>query len=175
MSVPRTLTTKRKKTNIQGTVAAKVWLMARNTNDGHTCADIAGEVGYTATKVKQYLHKKFEAEANGIWSKLIRSRVEGRCEICNGPPCEAHHLVEKSVWPQHRYNLFNGVALCSGHHRFNVLLSPHATTTSAVAFLDWLSRNKPLQFEWYKIARATKTYGDIDHEHHYWLLLDIGS
>jgi 5-methylcytosine-specific restriction endonuclease McrA len=53
---------------------------------------------------------------DSAWSRLVRDRVEGLCEWCGKPGCEAHHMVSRSKSLFLRHRLENGVYLCKGCH-----------------------------------------------------------
>ena len=102
------------------------------------------------------------AEANGWRIKaddLFLAQFRGRpCEICgathgwdgkyNSRSC-GHHLAEKGLHREHRYNPELIVVLCPKHHsRFARDISPHADDTVAQErFSEWLRLHKPEQRE----------------------------
>jgi len=91
--------------------------------------------------------------ADQLWSIAVRSDWNWKCAVCGGTPCEAHHLVPR----QHeatRYDLRNGIALCSTHHQFDADLSPHQ---NAAGWMLWLSDNHALRCQWYN---DTILYGE---------------
>lgn len=64
------------------------------------------------------------------WSKAIRERDGHECQVqrfngkdaysfiglsCSGP-LDAHHTAERSLRPDLKYDLTNGIALCRRHH-----------------------------------------------------------
>ena len=56
----------------------------------------------------------------------VFARDEHRCVICKSTgPLDAHHIVERRLWPDGGYYLANGVSLCEAHHR-----AAEATTLS---------------------------------------------
>ena len=38
------------------------------------------------------------------------------CVVCDQPAVDAHHLIERRLWPDGGYELDNGVSLCEEHH-----------------------------------------------------------
>ena len=36
--------------------------------------------------------------------------------VCKKPAVDAHHLLERRLWPDGGYHLDNGVSLCAEHH-----------------------------------------------------------
>lgn len=82
--------------------------------------------------------------ADRLWAKAIYSDWLHRCAICGSPKIDAHHLVPR----QHeatRYDLNNGIALCSHHHQWDKDHSPHQ---NAAAWMEWLRVTYPARYEW---------------------------
>ena len=53
------------------------------------------------------------------WSKNVRSRDNWECKINNKDCCgrlEAHHILSWKDFPELRYEVTNGIALCNFHH-----------------------------------------------------------
>jgi hypothetical protein len=46
----------------------------------------------------------------------VFSRDGGLCVVCKAEAKDAHHLLERRLWPDGGYYLENGVSLCSEHH-----------------------------------------------------------
>jgi hypothetical protein len=65
--------------------------------------------------------KKLEREALIRWKKKVKDRAN---RFCEHPECKktkklnAHHIESYSVNKGLRYDLLNGVCLCSTHHKF---------------------------------------------------------
>lgn len=58
---------------------------------------------------------------NIAWSTAVKDRDEWRCQWPGGcrtgdTRIEAHHIAERSLRPDLRYVLENGIALCASHH-----------------------------------------------------------
>jgi len=53
------------------------------------------------------------------WSRLVKIRDKWKCKIldehCNGR-IEAHHILSWRDYPELRFNINNGIALCHAHH-----------------------------------------------------------
>jgi hypothetical protein len=89
---------------------------------------------------------KLLKNADTLWSRAVRDDWGNRCAVCgNDSHLHAHHLV-----PRHheatRYQLRNGICLCSYCHIRNKHFSPHMC---AAGWLDWLSTNWPKLHQWY--------------------------
>ncbi len=82
--------------------------------------------------------------ADDLWSLAVRADWAGKCAVCGKPKCEAHHVIPR----QHeatRYELRNGIALCSWDHQWNPDTAPHA---NAAGWLLWLSAHYPELHQW---------------------------
>lgn len=114
----------------------------------------------TKTKLKKLekreINKKFRE-----WGRLVRERDGDRCAICSlkngeqyinklGKVCivriNAHHIIVREI-KELRFDVMNGISLCSTHHEFSREISPHS---NAFPFFIWLMRNRPEQFEYLK-------------------------
>ena len=51
------------------------------------------------------------------WSEIIHKDCNETCQICGDKSDEAHHIFEKSKYPQLAFNRNNGIALCDLCHR----------------------------------------------------------
>jgi len=62
---------------------------------------------------------------------LVLQRDEHKCVICKEPAQDAHHIMDRSLWPDSGYYLDNGASLCAAHH-----LEAEATTLSCLAIRE---------------------------------------
>ena len=95
--------------------------------------------------------------ADRLWSLAIRDDWGNKCAVCDRGKCEAHHLIPR----QHeitRYDLQNGIALCSHHHQFDADCGPHL---NAAGWLLWLSKNHPTRHAWYTSMTANGEYSSF--------------
>jgi predicted restriction endonuclease len=46
----------------------------------------------------------------------VFERDNHRCVICNEQAVDAHHIMERRLWPDGGYYLNNGASLCEEHH-----------------------------------------------------------
>lgn len=65
-------------------------------------------------------NQKLEEECRLLWRMLVYIRADFKCEY---PTCgfrwsklDAHHYYSKGAYPHLRFDLQNGMALCSKHH-----------------------------------------------------------
>ncbi len=48
--------------------------------------------------------------------QAVLARDGGLCVICRAPAVDAHHILERRLFPDGGYDLDNGASLCVGHH-----------------------------------------------------------
>lgn len=46
----------------------------------------------------------------------VFQRDDGRCVICRAPAVDAHHIIERRLWPDGGYYVDNGASLCAEDH-----------------------------------------------------------
>lgn len=46
----------------------------------------------------------------------VFARDKGRCVFCPKPAVDAHHILERRLWPDGGYYLANGASVCEEHH-----------------------------------------------------------
>ena len=50
------------------------------------------------------------------FSEQVFARDGGRCVFCNEAAVDAHHILERRLWPDGGYYLDNGASVCEKHH-----------------------------------------------------------
>lgn len=52
------------------------------------------------------------------FKKQVFARTDGKCCVpgCNCDAVDAHHIMDRKLWNDGGYYIFNGAALCSKHH-----------------------------------------------------------
>jgi len=101
-------------------------------------------------------HSKYwKGKADTSWSKCVR--LPARCAICGRADrrLEGHHLIPKQALA-YRYDLRNGICLCSRCHIHDIKLSAHGAPW---AFEDWMESHRPEQYAWWQEHRRKITYG----------------
>ena len=79
----------------------------------------------------------------GEWSKQVRERDGWRCVICGREDhTQAHHILEKKLYPEHMLNIDVGITVCPKHHMFGKESAHHGS----FFFYNWLQENRPEQF-----------------------------
>ncbi len=48
--------------------------------------------------------------------KAVFSRDDNQCVVCGDPAKDAHHIIERRLWPDGGYYLENGASVCEKHH-----------------------------------------------------------
>jgi len=46
----------------------------------------------------------------------VFARDQHRCVVCKAPAVDAHHIIERRLWPDGGYYLENGASVCTEHH-----------------------------------------------------------
>lgn len=59
---------------------------------------------------------KLQKKADNLWREIILRRAKGRCEVCGKRAIQAHHYYRKGGYGHLRYDLNNGIALCTACH-----------------------------------------------------------
>ncbi len=96
-------------------------------------------------KVKVRKTKKREKKANGItsltkradalWSECVKINYNHQCQYCGKKEyLNSHHLFTRSR-KSTRWDIENGICLCSGHHTLSSSFSAHQTW---LEFFEWL-------------------------------------
>lgn len=74
-----------------------------------------------------------------IWGEKVHERDNDRCQVCGATPAQAHHIVGKRNFKL-RFELHNGILLCSKHHVMDSKFSAHGTPT---LFGEWFESKYP--------------------------------
>jgi len=60
--------------------------------------------------------KKLKRQIREKFKKDVFERDHYKCIMCKEAAKDAHHIVDRSLWPDGGYHVDNGVSLCSEHH-----------------------------------------------------------
>ena len=94
--------------------------------------------------------KTWRNKCDKKWSEKVKERADYQCEFCKTDRyLNAHHIYSRSNLTM-RYNLDNGVCLCSGHHTLSSMFSAHKTP---LEFLEWIKSKRG--DKWYDSIRET--------------------
>lgn len=102
-----------------------------------------------------------------LWSKVIKMYDDNKCAYCGKTTyLNSHHIFSRSNRSL-RYDLNNGITLCSGCHVLSSVFSAHKTP---VEFVEWIKEKRGE--EWYmnlrKIAKTEivkRTKDELLHIH----------
>lgn len=50
------------------------------------------------------------------FDRQVRARSRGQCVFCKCVAVDAHHILERKLWPDGGYYAANGAAVCGRHH-----------------------------------------------------------
>jgi len=120
-------------------------------------------------KKKKSSRKILRKQLDKIWAEIVKDRAGNKCErkTCKKTTyLNAHHIFSRSNLSV-RWDLNNGVCLCSGHHTLNNFSAHKAP----IWFIEWLKQERGI--EWYNELRLKanqiKKWTDTDLE----LLLEV--
>ena len=128
-----------------------------------------------ARKPKIKGSRYWSAKCEPLWKKIIKAG--GKCEICEATKytaqMHAHHLISCKI-PVFKWDVNNGLCLCSRCHKLDPECSAHASTASAANFNEKLKQKLPHVWEWIEDNRHKKWQGiKVDYEQVYYELRDI--
>ena len=85
-------------------------------------------------KISTYSNK-----AKKLWSRIVKERAGYRCEYCGSTQyLNSHHHYSVRCAPL-KYDLDNGVCLCSSHHIWDTKFSAHRTPA---LFVKWIEAKR---------------------------------
>lgn len=71
--------------------------------------------------------------------RLVFLRDNHKCVVCGSEAADAHHILERRLWPDEGYYLDNGASLCKEHH-----LACENTTISVENIREMCGIDKPI-------------------------------
>mgnify|MGYP003762010899 CR=1 FL=1 len=91
--------------------------------------------------------RKLIDKLDTLWSDKVKEG--GKCDYCGkNTYLNAHHIFSRSNYSV-RWDLDNGICLCSGHHTLNSSFSAHKTPAE---FIEWIKEKRGI--EWYERLRS---------------------
>jgi len=89
-----------------------------------------------------------ERKMDECWSKKVRQRDNYICQVCGCTykqiqGIQAAHILPRE-FPETRWDLQNGIALCSLHHRWG----KNSAHNNPIWFTEWLKERKPEQYNY---------------------------
>lgn len=90
-----------------------------------------------ACKKAKTTRRRLRDQLDKLWATIIKQRAGNICEYpdCNKMYLNSHHIFGKRNMAT-RFDLENGICLCSGHHTLNTF-SAHQSP----AFEDWIKKH----------------------------------
>jgi len=102
-----------------------------------------------ACKKAKTERRKLRDQLDKLWSEIVKQRAANVCEYkaCSKTTyLNAHHIFSRSNLSV-RWDLDNGICLCSGHHT----LTNNSAHKSPIEFIEWLKQRRGI--EWYEDLR----------------------
>ncbi len=105
----------------------------------------------TKVSINAVIRKHLTKRADELWSIAVKVKFGWKCAISNKTDnLEAHHLIRRGNYT-HRWTVENGICLNSGWHTLGSKISAHGATDVTERFRDWMRRNHPGQWCWFKV------------------------
>lgn len=83
--------------------------------------------------------------ADDIWSAAVKEDWAHSCGVCGRiDVLNAHHMIPREFYAT-RFDMRNGIALCTHHHVWDSEVSPHQ---NAPGFMLWLESHHPQRDAW---------------------------
>ena len=101
---------------------------------------------------------RLRAIADQLWSIGVRTDWNWQCAVCGSMPVEAHHVIKRQH-ETHRYNIRNGIALCTTHHKYGRDVCAHGDPAE---WMLWLEDNQPELHRWYVETTKNGEYKRFD-------------
>ena len=100
-----------------------------------------------ACKKAKTTRRKLRDQLDKLWAEIVKQRAGYKCEYCRKTTyLNTHHIFSRSNLSV-RWDLDNGICLCSGHHT----LSNDSAHKSPVEFVEWIKEMWGI--EWYERLR----------------------
>ena len=97
---------------------------------------------------------------DNLWSKLVKIRAKFRCEHCWSTfKLNSHHIFTRNNYST-RFDLDNGICLCSWCHTMSSKFSAHKTP---MEFTEWIMAER-WQERYDRLKRKTKQLRDKDYD-----------
>lgn len=87
-------------------------------------------------KKKKSSRKILRKQLDEIWAEIVKKRAGFVCEYCNKTTyLNSHHIFRKRNLAT-RWDIDNGICLCSGHHTLN-----NFSAHNSIEFSDWIKKH----------------------------------
>lgn len=90
-------------------------------------------------KNKKKSEKSIKREQLKEWSIEVRKSFDNKCAVCGSDKyIQAHHILEKYVYPQFKLSPDNGIALCARCHKWG----KYSAHRNSIWWAEWLKANQ---------------------------------
>jgi hypothetical protein len=126
---------------------------ASNTTKPHTTS-LYRQRGSTSIKKSKKKVKKYRKVSKesiktitnrlyALWSVIVRTLANHRCEVCGSTgKLDAHHIQPRQICTGLRFDVRNGICLCAQHHKWG-----HESAHKGMLwFSEWLRTHNPEQY-----------------------------
>lgn len=62
------------------------------------------------------MNTKHQLLSRDVFRESVFARDNHTCVFCDTPAADAHHIIERRLWPDGGYYLANGASVCAEHH-----------------------------------------------------------
>lgn len=111
------------------------------TKDVNDCIKYQERGKIKLTKAaKAFTGKVTRKDCDAIWAKAVKARAGYKCEKenCNNKDLQSHHVVSRTNYAL-RFDIENGVCLCTYHHLF-------WAHKDALAFAEWIATKRDIPY-----------------------------
>lgn len=101
---------------------------------------------------KEFTGKVTRADCDLLWAKAVKARAGHRCEKenCQNKDLQAHHVISRTNYAL-RFDVENGVCLCTSHHLF-------WAHKDALSFSKWVNTKRDIPY--LESRRGNRTRAD---------------
>ena len=106
--------------------------------------------------------KNLKNKCDTLYSQIIR--LVGKCEFCSKTSyLQSHHVIGRINYIL-RWDLRNGICLCSGCH----MLNKFSAHQDPLGFMEWFKSYRPEDYEYLRIRKnEIRTFTVLDYEEIY--------
>jgi len=103
--------------------------------------------------------KNLKKQCDIAWSKKVKELSHGRCEVCGSiSTLNSHHIIGRVNYAL-RWDLKNGMTLCSSCHKF----SKTSAHNDPVHFMEYFKKARPEDYQ-YLLTKKNTLAKYIDYE-----------
>jgi hypothetical protein len=92
-------------------------------------------INLSKVKIKK-IRLRYERKLDKLWSKKIKMIFNNKCWVCGSDKfLNSHHIISRNA-KELRWDIENGICLCSKHHRYSFDISAHQNSFIFYLLLD---------------------------------------